>query len=116
MDNKMFCFQCEEAQGSKGCTVKGTCGKDDRVANLMDTLVFVLKGISFYANQANQLEVYDDQVDKFLLKGLFVTVTNVNFSEQRIYDYIKEGLRIKDKIKKKFLDAYQSKEGKEFNQ
>ncbi len=112
----MFCFQCEEAQGNKGCTVKGTCGKDSKVANLMDTLMFVLKGISFWAAKANQLEVDDDQTDRFLLKALFATVTNVNFSEQRIYEYIKKSFKIRDRIKNKFLEAYQNKEGKEFSE
>ena len=84
MDMKMFCYQCQEASKGTGCTIKGVCGKAPEESNLMDLLIYVIKGISIYAQSARHHQVdYDrEKVDKFVLKGLFSTVTNVNFDRQ----------------------------------
>ena len=49
MDNAMFCFQCEQTAGSKGCTKQGVCSKDPDVAKMQDVLIYLCKGIGFYA-------------------------------------------------------------------
>ncbi len=62
----MFCYQCQEAAGGKGCTVKGVCGKSSEVANLQDLLVYVVKGISIYSTKARELGVTNSKVDKYI--------------------------------------------------
>lgn len=61
------------------CNVRGVCGKEPTVARLQDNLIYALKGISAYANHARSLGYSDSDVDAFLAKGLYTTLTNVNF-------------------------------------
>ena len=70
----MFCYQCQETAKNEGCTIKGVCGKDADVANLQDLLVFVLKGISVYAEKANEEGLdLSDKTAPFIMEGLFAT-------------------------------------------
>ncbi len=62
----MFCYQCSETLNGKACTVAGVCGKDPETSNLLDLLVWVLKGISFWATEARKLGVDDPEVDLFV--------------------------------------------------
>ncbi len=87
----MFCFQCQEAAKGTGCTIKGVCGKSDDVANLQDLLIFVSKGISIYAEIANENNVNTKEADKFVLEALFTTITNANFDREAIIAKIREG-------------------------
>jgi len=107
MDQKMFCFQCQETAKNTGCTVKGVCGKSDEEANLMDLLVYVIKGISIYSQMARQNNVsYDKETtDRFVIDGLFVTITNANFDKNAIIEYIRKGLDIRNDIKLKLNEA-----------
>ncbi len=79
LDADMFCYQCSQAAGGSGCTMAGTCGKDATTDRLQDNLVFALKGISAYAYHARELGRSDAELDAFLAKGLYSTLTNVNF-------------------------------------
>src|SRR6056297_2392601 len=88
----MFCYQCQEAAGGKGCTVRGVCGKKDTTANLQDLLIFVLKGISTYSTKAKELDIETPKVDYFVMKSLFMTITNANFDNDAFVEQIKEGL------------------------
>ncbi len=103
----MFCFQCQETAKNTGCTVKGVCGKSDEEANLMDLLVYVIKGISIYSQMARQNNVsYDKETtDRFVIDGLFVTITNANFDKNAIIEYIRKGLDIRNDIKLKLNEA-----------
>jgi hydroxylamine reductase len=101
MDNKMFCFQCQETAKNEGCTVRGVCGKKPAEANMMDLLIFVVRGISFYASK---LESIDEETGEFIMRAMFSTITNVNFSEDRIYEYVKEGFEIRKKVADKVGD------------
>ena len=67
----MFCFQCQEASKGTGCTIKGVCGKTSDVANLQDTLLFVLKGVSWYNEKLRAQKLNPSKVDKFVFDGLF---------------------------------------------
>jgi len=96
----MFCYQCEQTAKGTGCTVMGVCGKDERTANLQDLLIYTCKGISMYAHRARELGAKDHEVDKFIFEALFTTVTNVNFDEDRIKDWIVTGVKVRDKAKK----------------
>lgn len=79
LDADMFCYQCSQAAGGTGCTMVGTCGKEATIDRLQDNLLFALKGISAYAYHARELGYADGEVDAFVQKGLYSTLTNVNF-------------------------------------
>lgn len=80
----MFCFQCQETAKNEGCTVRGVCGKIDVVSNLQDVLVFVVKSVANYSNQLRKLGNTDEKVNEYILKGLFITITNANFDDNEI--------------------------------
>ncbi|SCG85755.1 Hydroxylamine reductase [Methanobacterium congolense] len=75
----MFCYQCSQTARGTGCTVKGVCGKEPTVARLQDNLLFAIKGISAYLYHARELGYTDPEVDAFLERGFYSTLTNVNF-------------------------------------
>jgi len=93
----MFCFQCQETAKNTGCTVKGVCGKNERVSDLMDLLVYVLQGLSIYAEKAK--DSLDRKYGLFACQALFSTITNVNFDEDRIMNLIKDTIVLRDEIK-----------------
>lgn len=76
---KMFCYQCSQTNQGKGCTNYGVCGKSPVVARLQDNLIFGIKGISAYLYHAGELGYRDGNLEKFLAKILYTTLTNVNF-------------------------------------
>jgi len=75
----MFCYQCSQTARGTGCTLKGVCGKEPIVARLQDNLLFAIKGISAYLYHARELGYTDPEVDAFIERGFFSTLTNVNF-------------------------------------
>jgi hydroxylamine reductase len=77
--NLMFCYQCEQTAKGTGCTVNGVCGKNEDIMSLQDTITLGLKGIAAYAYHARELGYKDEEVDAFMHKALFKTLTNVNF-------------------------------------
>ncbi|MGL4780897.1 MAG: hydroxylamine reductase [Bacteroidales bacterium] len=97
MDN-MFCFQCQEASKGIGCTVKGVCGKDDILANRMDLLVFVCKGIAQLQEKLIQNNLRNKKADSFVIDALFSTITNANFDIESINERIIKGLSIKNEL------------------
>ncbi len=97
----MFCNQCQEALNNYGCERTGVCGKSPGLSNLMDILIDVCKGISFLVEKGGNENIIRKDADIFLMESLFSTITNVNFDEKRIYDLIKEGIGIRDDIKKR---------------
>ena len=80
----MFCYQCEQTMGGKGCTRIGICGKDNDTALLQDLLVHAAQGISMVMHRAGALGVADREIDRFVMEALFSTVTNVNFDPVRL--------------------------------
>ena len=96
----MFCFQCEQTAGGSGCTKVGVCGKQPETAVLQDLLIFQLKGISLYANELRKSRKSTKVSDRFMLEGLFSTITNVNFDADRIEKLIKKADELKDALKK----------------
>lgn len=88
-NTEMFCFQCEQTFGGKGCHKVGVCGKTPRVAALQDLTVHAAKIIGFYANNLRKMgEPVADEVNRFTLYALFTTLTNVNFDETRFVDIL----------------------------
>ncbi|WP_443662128.1 hydroxylamine reductase [Clostridium sp.] len=101
----MFCYQCQEASKGTGCTIRGVCGKTDDVANMQDLLIYVLKGISIYATRARELGVENKEVNKFVVTGLFMTITNANFSKIRFVEAITKALELREVIKTELVNA-----------
>jgi len=95
----MYCYQCEQAAGGIGCTVAGVCGKDARTAALQDLLIHSLKGIGQYAHRARMLGVVDGEIDVFVVRSLFTTLTNVNFDGGRIAQMVNEAAKMRDKAR-----------------
>lgn len=121
MENAMFCYQCEQTFGGKGCTKSGVCGKTPEIANLQDLLIYQLKGISCYARPLiEQGKQIDKDVVKFVENSLFTTLTNVNFDAEAHVRLLKESAKIKQAMKEQapegiYPDAatYQLSETKE---
>ncbi len=111
MDQKMFCYQCEQAAGGKGCTQLGVCGKDPTVAALQDLLIFGLKGVGAYAYHARELGRHDEEVDAFMHEAMFSTLTNVNFDVDRFIKYCLECGRINLKAMKMLNEAHVERYG-----
>lgn len=96
---KMFCYQCQEAAAGKGCTKVGVCGKTSEVANLQDLMIYSLKGISQLGLKADEIEYKKEGLDRFIMEGLFMTITNANFDRERFFSMIKEALKLRDELK-----------------
>jgi hydroxylamine reductase len=92
--SNMFCFQCEQTAGGKGCTKVGVCGKQPEVANKHDALTGALVGLA----RAAEGKTPDKSADEAIVEGLFATVTNVNFDPQRIDAYTQNVQREKEKL------------------
>lgn len=82
--NDMFCYQCSQTAKGEGCSIRGVCGKSPIVSKLQDNLIYAMKGISAYNYCANVLGSHDEDVDEFLTKGLYSTLTNVNFDVENL--------------------------------
>ena len=103
----MFCFQCQETIGNKGCSyAKGFCGKTSDVANLQDLLIHALKGMLIFRSKAT-LEIRNEyaescgEIDKFVLEKLFSTITNANFDRAYFVKAIKETIEMREMGKQK---------------
>jgi len=110
----MFCRQCEQTVGGKGCTQRGVCGKSPEAADLMDALIHLMKGIAWWGRQARELEVKDTEVDHFLMEGLFLTVTNVNFDVADLEAWVRRAVKMRGKANELFRSAYRSRQGRDF--
>ena len=86
----MFCYQCSQTARGTGCTIKGVCGKTATVARLQDNLLYAIKGISAYLTHARELGYADDEIDAFLERGYFSTLTNVNFDAGSLVELAEE--------------------------
>ena len=95
----MFCFQCQETAGNKGCTIRGVCGKTEDVAKRMDLLLYVLKGISHIV-MTDKLDVKRlDALNGEMLTSLFMTITNTNFDADAIERQIIKMLALRDSLR-----------------
>ncbi len=99
MDNKMFCYQCQEAANCTGCTVAGVCGKTPDLARMQDLLIYVTKGLSAVTTALRaQGEKIRTDVDHYITINLFSTITNANFDDEVFYQRVSETLRIKEEL------------------
>ena len=101
MDYPMFCYQCEQTAGGKGCTKMGVCGKTPEIANLQDLLIYQLKGISCYAMKLiEREELIDKDIVSFVENSLFTTLTNVNFDAEVHVQLLKQSQQLKENLRK----------------
>lgn len=97
----MFCNQCEQTAKGGACTKVGVCGKDPDVAALQDLLIHVLQGTALYAVEGRMIGVTSPKADLFTVEGVFATLTNVDFDPERFSSWIRQGVEIRDDLKKK---------------
>lgn len=106
MENKMFCFQCQETAGRKGCTVMGVCGKKPEVAAMQDLLVYVTKGLASVATRLRgEGGAVGVEVNHLVTLNLFVTITNANFDEEAIAARIEKTLAVRDDLRAQIKDT-----------
>ncbi|MDU1412241.1 MAG: hydroxylamine reductase [Clostridium sp.] len=102
MEYPMFCYQCEQTAGGKGCTKLGVCGKTPEIAALQDLLIFQIKGISCYAKEIIERgKKLDKDIISFIENSLFTTLTNVNFDADAHVEMLRESQKIKEALRKK---------------
>ena len=106
----MFCYQCSQTARGTGCTVQGVCGKTATVARLQDNLLFVIKGITAYLYHARELGYSDDEVDAFIERAFYATLTNVNFDADELVKLALEAGEMNIKtmklLKKAHIETY----------
>ncbi|MFY9213591.1 MAG: hydroxylamine reductase [Tissierellaceae bacterium] len=100
----MFCYQCQEAAGGKGCTKVGVCGKTADVAALQDLMIYAVKGISVLGVKLDEINHEVEGLDRFLMESLFMTITNANFDKDRFFAKIKDALKLRDELKAILVD------------
>lgn len=99
MEPKMFCFQCQETAGNKGCMFGGVCGKKPETANLQDLLIYVTKGLSEITTRLrSEGKEVPAAIDRLITTNLFMTITNANFDDDRFIDRINATLSSRDEL------------------
>ena len=99
MEPHMFCYQCQETAGCKGCTRVGVCGKQPDVAAMQDLLVYVTKGLSAVTTALRaQGEAVEGEINHLITLNLFTTITNANFDKEAIVSRIRDTLAVKEKL------------------
>jgi hydroxylamine reductase len=101
----MFCYQCEQTAKGEGCTQVGVCGKESDVASLQDLLVYALKGLALYAVEGRKIGIVDPEVNEFTCKGLFSTLTNVNFDPDRFVQLIQRCVALRENLRERVRAA-----------
>ncbi|MGU8958454.1 hydroxylamine reductase [Clostridium perfringens] len=110
----MFCFQCQETAGCKGCTVRGVCGKTEDVAKIQDLLIFVTKGLATVANEGRKVGIIDKKVNRMIIDNLFITITNANFDFKAIEKRVKDTLLAREELKERVQTNGGSPVGSDF--
>lgn len=106
MDNKMFCYQCQETAGCKGCTMVGVCGKQPDVAAMQDLLVYVTKGISAVADAIRKEgKKVTSEINHLVTFNMFTTITNANFDKESIKERISVTLKAKKELLKQLKNT-----------
>jgi len=99
MDEKMFCYQCEQTALGKACTKSGVCGKTPETAALQDLLTYALKGLSLFAVEGRKVGVNDPAVNVFTAEALFSTLTNVDFDSDRFVPLLKKCAELRNGLR-----------------
>ncbi len=111
----MFCYQCEQTAGSKGCTTVGVCSKDPAVSKMQDVLVYQLKGIGYYGTKlVEKGDKIPESVSNFFTEAIFSTLTNVNFDPERFVEYSKKANEVKKGLQASVGDVSGAPDGADF--
>ena len=106
MENKMFCFQCQETAGCTGCTKFGVCGKSPDLAKIQDLLIYTTKGLSEVTTRLrSEGKEISGEVNHLITINLFTTITNANFDDAIFYDRVKTTLDMKADLLAKLDDV-----------
>ena len=106
MENKMFCFQCQETAGCTGCTKFGVCGKSPDLARMQDLLIYTTKGLSEITTRLRaEGQAVDGAVNHLITINLFTTITNANFDDEVFYSRVRETLNVKNELMAKLKDT-----------
>ena len=97
-NNKMFCYQCQETAQGKGCTVIGVCGKTAKTAKLQDLLIYTTKGVALYSSILRKEGKVSQEINRYLINSLFITITNANFDDNAIIEEIRKGIKIRKEL------------------
>lgn len=95
----MYCNQCEQTAKGIACTNAGVCGKNGELADIEDVLIYALCGLSLFANEARQRGIVDAELDRFTMKAVFSTLTNVNFDPERFLVLINKTVELRESLK-----------------
>ena len=99
MENKMFCFQCQETAQCTGCTRVGVCGKSATTATLQDLLIYATKGLCEITTKLRQeKQDISRKLNQFICENLFITITNANFDDDIIIKRITDTLNYKQEL------------------
>ena len=99
MNETMFCYQCQETVGNKGCTKVGVCGKTADLANMQDLLIYVTKGLSEVTTRLRKEgKTVSKDINHYITLNLFTTITNANFDNEVFYARVKETLALKNEL------------------
>ncbi len=105
----MFCVQCEQTistPAGNGCAyAQGMCGKTAEVSDLQDLLIYALQGASFYAEKAREFSIVDAEIDAFIPRAFFATLTNVNFEAERITGYAQQAQQYREQLRAQYEAA-----------
>ena len=99
IENKMFCFQCQETAKGTGCTIKGVCGKEAETSKWQDLLLSVVRGVGTIQHELG--ETASNEVADFLIDAMFSTITNANFDDQSILNKVDTGIALKKQLLEK---------------
>lgn len=116
MEYPMFCYQCEQTAGGKGCTKVGVCSKTPEIAALQDLLIYQIKGISYYAKKLiDKGEKIDKEIVSFVENSLFTTLTNVNFDGDVHEKMLRQSQEIKQSLRSRVSSCSNCCEQAEYN-
>ena len=101
----MFCEQCEQTASGQGCHQWGACGKSPEVNAVQDLLIYVLRGLAPVAIHAYGLGISTREIDRFTCEAIFATMTNVNFDQSRITNYIHRAIAYREQLKDQIQQA-----------
>jgi len=103
---EMFCYQCSQTAHETGCTMTGVCGKDSTVARLQDNLLYEIKGIAAYLYHCRELGHSDPEIEAFMARGFYSTLTNVDFDPAHFVEMAQEAGMMNVKAMRMLKDAH----------
>lgn len=107
----MICNQCEQTAKGVACTVSGVCGKKPEVAQLQDLLTYAVRGLSRVVLALGKTGINQPEIDRFVAKALFTTLTNVNFDPESLAEYIRKAVELRENLVSKWGNPVTGDEG-----